>query len=235
MTNITFMSLDSENSAKVFLEISSEQRLEILLRLSQNKSKVSTIAKVLGATVLEVYRNFERLVKADMITKDSEGDYTITPFGTIICAQIPSTQFLSSNKKYFKDHNFGDIPQKFLQRIGALVDGKQVKGFVKIMEKWKEIYQNAEEYIENILYEVPYTADFMQPLVKKLENNVKLRSILSESAILSAERKQILDNKKIKNLFEKGSMERKMIDSVSTVLIMNEKEGLSCFQTSLER
>jgi predicted transcriptional regulator len=213
----------------VFLEISSEQRLAILLRLSENKSKVSAIAKDLGATVPEVYRNFERLVKADMITKDSEGDYDITPFGKIICGQIPSTQFLSINKKYFKNHDFGDVPQKFLHRIGALVDGKQIKGFVKIMEKWKEIYQNADEYIENILYEIPYTADFIQPLVKKLENGVKLRSILSESAILPKERKQILDNQNIKKLFEKGMMEKKMKDSVSTVIIINEKEGCIMF------
>jgi len=226
---IAHMHLDPENSARIFLEISSEQRLAILLRLSENKSKVSVIAKELGATVPEVYRNFERMVKADLITKDSDGDYNITPFGKIVCSQIPSTQFLSNNGKYFKNHDFGDIPQKFLQRIGALEDGKQVKGFVKVMEKWKEIYQNADEYIENILYEVPYTADFMQPLVKKLENNVKLRSILSKSAILPKERKQILDNKNIKKLFEKGMMERRLKDSVSTVLIINEKESCLMF------
>lgn len=223
------MNLDPENSARIFLEISSEQRLAILLSLSRSKSKVSVIAKDLGATVPEVYRNFERLVKADLITKDSEGDYEITPFGRIVCSQIPSTQFLSNNRKYFKNHDFGDVPQKFLQRIGALEDGKHIKGFVKVMEKWKEIYQNADEYIENILYEVPYTADFIQPLIKKLENNVKLRSILSKSAILPKERKQILDDKNIKKLFEKGSMERKLKDSVSTVIIINEKEGCIMF------
>ena len=223
------MNSDSENSARIFLEISSEQRLEILLRLLEKKSKVSTIAKDLGATVPEVYRNFERLVKADLITKDSEGDYDITPFGRIVCGQIPSTQFLSNYKKYFKTHDFGDVPQKFLQRIGALVDGIQVKGFVKVMEKWKEIYQNADKYIENILYEVPYTADFIQPLVKKLDNDVKLRSILSESAILPKERKQILDDKNIKKLLEKGLMARKMKDNVSTVIILNEKEGCVMF------
>ena len=217
------------NSAKEFLEIASEQRLAILLRLNENKSKISILAKELEATVPEVYRNFERLAKADLIVKDSEGDYSITTYGKIVCGQISSIRFMSENKKYFKNHDFGNIPQKFLQRIGALVDGQQIKGFVKVMEKWKDVYKNADEYICNILYEVPYTSDLMDPLMKKVEGGVKLRSILSESAILPKERKQIIDKLGIKKLIEKGLMERKMHDSVSIVVILNEKESCIMF------
>ena len=226
---MTWMKPDYQNSAKEFLEISSEQRLAILLRLYQNKSKVSVLAKELDATMPEVYRNFERLVKADLITKDSEGDYEITTYGKIICGQIASIQFMSENKKYFKNHDFGNIPQKFLQRIGALADGQKIKGFVKVMEKWNDIYKNADEYICNILYEVPYTSDLMVPLVKKVESGVKLRSILSETAILPKERKQVIDKLGIKKLIEKGLMERKIQDTVSVVLLLNEKEGCIMF------
>jgi len=220
---------DHQSSAKEFLEMASEQRLGILLRLYEDKSKVSTLAKEFGATVPEVYRNFERLVKADLITKNSDGDYSITTYGKILCIQIPSIRFISNNKKYFKDHDFGDIPQKFLQRIGALEDGKQIKGFVKIMEKWREIYKNADEYILNILYEVPYTTDLFEPLVKKVESGIKLRSILSESSIIPKERKQMFDKLGIKKLIEKGMIERKMKSDVSVVIILNEKEGCIMF------
>jgi predicted transcriptional regulator len=227
--SITNMKIDCENSAKMFLEISSEQRLGILARLYQNKSSVSSIAKELDATVPEVFRNFQRLVKADLITKNTDGNYSITAFGRILCSQMASTKFFSTNIKYFKAHEFGDVPEKFLQRIGALAEGEPVKGFVKVLEKWKEIYQNADKYIENILYEVPYTSDFIQPLVKKLEGDVKLRSILSESAILPKDRKQVIDKQGIKKLIDKGMMERKMRETVSTVVILNEKEGCVMF------
>lgn len=223
------MKPDYQNSAKEFLEMASEQRLAILLRLHENKSKVSVLAKELGATIPEVYRNFERLAKADLITKDSEGDYSITTYGKIVCGQMSSIQFMSENKKYFKNHDFGNIPQKFLQRIGALAGGQPIKGFVKVMEKWKDVYKNADEYIFNILHEVPYTSDLMDPLIKKVESGVKLRSILSEYAILPKERKQIIDKLGIEKLIEKGLMERKMQDSVSVVLILNEKEGCVIF------
>jgi len=223
------MNSDYQSSAKEFLEIASAQRLAILLRLYENTSKVSVLAKDLGATIPEVYRNFERLAKADLIVKNSEGDYSITTYGKIMCGQISSIRFLSVNKKYFKDHNFGDIPQKFLHRIGALEEAKQIKGFVKVMEKWQEIYKNADEHIYNILYEIPYSADLMEPLTKKIENGVKLHSILSESAIIPKERKQIIDKLGIRKLIENGLLERKMKDDVSTVMILNEKEGCVMF------
>src|SRR2546428_12799244 len=219
------MGQDYESSANEFLELASEQRLAILLRLNEQKSKVSVLAKELDATVPEVFRNFERLVKADLITKDSDGSYSITAYGKIVCGQVPSLQFLSSNRKYFKNHDFGDIPQKFLQRIGALLEGKQIKGFVKVMEQWKDVYKNANEYICNILFEVPYTADLLEPLVKRIGNGVKLRSILSETAIIPKERRQMLDKLGFKKLIEQGLIERKMKKNVSAMVILNEKEA----------
>jgi len=108
---------DFDSSANEFLELASEQRLAILLRLYEQKSKVSILAKELDATVPEVYRNFERLGKADLITKEADGDYSITTYGKIVCGQIPALKFLSSNKKYFRNHDFGDVPQKFLNSM----------------------------------------------------------------------------------------------------------------------
>ena len=223
------MKSNYENAAKEFLEIASEQRLAILLKLHESKSTISVLAKEFAATVPEVYRNFERLVKADLIAKNSDGDYSITTYGKIVCGQISSIRFMSENKKYFKNHDFGDIPQKFLQRVGSLEKGKQIKGFVKVMEKWKEIHKNADEYIYNILYEVPYSTDLMEPLIKKMEKGVKLNSILSESAIIPKERKQMIDKLGIRKFIEKGLLERKMKVDVSVVMLLNEKEGFIMF------
>lgn len=223
------MKKDLGTAAQEFLELASEQRLEILARLYENNSKVSTIAKELEATVPEVYRNFERLVKANLISKEPAGDYTITTYGKIVYNQIPTLQFLVTNKKYFHDHGFGDLPSKFLQRIGALTEGRYLKGFVKVMEQWKGIYSNAQKYISNILVEVPYTSDMVEPLVKRLGSGVILRSILSDTAIVPQERKQVLDKLGFKKLIEQGKIERKMKKDVSIVLIMNEKEACIMF------
>jgi predicted transcriptional regulator len=220
---------DYEKIADDFLELASQQRLGILLRLLDKKSKVSVIAKDLDATVPEVYRNFERLVKADLIVKNADGDYSITTYGKTICGQIHSLAFLSQNKKYFKNHDFGDLPQKFIQRIGALEKGQHIKGFVKVLEQWKNIYKNSNEYIYNILFEVPYESELLETLVKKVSKGVKVNSIFSESAIIPKDRKQTLEKFGFKKLIEQGLIERKMRENVQVTVILNEKDACVTF------
>lgn len=230
----TILKSDHEKTASDFLELASEQRLAILLKLLDGTTKVSTIAKELDATVPEVYRNFERLVKADLISKNSDGSYGITTIGKILCSQVSLMEFVSDNKKYFKGHDFEQLPSKYLQRLGALKSGQHVKGFVKVQEKWKDMYNNAEKYICNILFEVPYTPDITELLVKKINSGVMLRSIFSESAIIPKERKQVLDKMGFKDLIQQGKIERKMQEDVKTIVILNEKEAGVMFPASGE-
>jgi predicted transcriptional regulator len=218
-----------ENAAEDFLELSSEQRLNIIFSLLLKKTKISNMAKELDATVQEVHRNFERLSDAGLIKKDKDGYYDLTTYGRTICTQVPSLLFLSQNRKYFETHDFGDIPMKFIQRIGALAGGQQVKGFVRVLEQWKSIYKNADEYIYQIFTEVPL--DLIEPLLNKVKNGVKLNYIFSESVIIPKGRKELLAKLGMKNLLEKGLVERKMKKDVNVVVVLNEKEACVVFST----
>jgi predicted transcriptional regulator len=223
---------DYEKTASEFLELASEQRLGIILRLVEKESNVSKMAKELDATVPEVYRNFDRLVKAGLIYKDTDGNYHLTTYGKTVCTYVPSLLFMSRNKKYFIDHNFGDVPRKFIDRIGALAPGQRISGIVKVLEQWKDIYENSTEYIYNVLSEVPYTVDLMEPLVERIKKGVKVNSIFSESAIVPKERKKILDKLEFKKFIDKGVVERKMRKNVSVVVVLNEKEAGIMFPTT---
>jgi predicted transcriptional regulator len=217
----------SFNAAREFLELSSEQRLRIILLLSEKKSKVSVIAKEIGATVPEVFRNFERLAKSDIIEKDAEGYYHLTTYGTTISNQIPSFSFVSENKKYFKTHNFGTIPQKFIQRIGALDSGKYYKGFTRIMELWAQICQNAEKYIYDILSEEP--PELIEPIVSKAKSGVSINSIFSETAIIPKDREKIIEKLGVRKLASDGILQRRIKKDVNVIVILNEKEECVMF------
>lgn len=218
-----------ENAADDFLELASEQRLNIIFKLLLKKMKISNMAKELGATVQEVHRNFERLVAAGLIKKDKDGYFDLTTYGKTMCTQVPSLIFLSKNRKYFENHDFGDIPMKFIQRIGALAGGQQVKGFVKVLEQWKSIYKNADEYIYQIFTEVPL--DLIEPLLNRVKRGIKLNYIFSESVIVPKGRKDLLAKLGMKNLLDKGLIERKMKKDVSVVVVLNEKEACVVFPT----
>lgn len=223
---------DYEKTASEFLELASEQRLSILSKMQDGPVKVSAVAKELEATVPEVYRNFERMVKSDLIAKNPDGSYGITTVGKILYSQVTLIGFLSASKKYFKTHDFDQLPEKFIQRMGSLEKGETVKGFVKVQERWKEIYANAEKYIYNILFEVPYTTDLMELLAKKISSGVRLQSVFSESAVIPKERKQVLDKLGFKDLIQQGKIERRMKDTVKTIVILNEKEAGVMFPSS---
>ncbi len=218
-----------ENAANDFLELASQQRLNIIFKLLLEKTKLSNMAKELGATVQEVHRNLERLVDAGLIKKDKDGHYDLTTYGKTICTQVPSLLFLSGNRKYFENHDFGDIPMKFIQRIGALAVGQHVKGFVKVLEQWKSIYKNADEYIYQIFTEVPL--DLIEPLLNKVKKGSKLNYIFSESVIIPKGRKDLLAKLGMKSLLDKGMVERKMKKEVNVVVVLNEKEACVVFPT----
>ena len=218
-----------ENAANDFLELASEQRLNIIFKLLEKKSKISNMAKELHATVQEVHRNFERLASAGLIVKDRDGMYDLTTYGKTICTQVPSLLFLSKNRKYFESHDFGDIPMKFMQRIGALAGGQQVKGFVKVLEQWKSIYKNADEFVYEIFTEVPL--DLIEPLLIKVKQGIKLHYIFSESVIVPKGRRDLLKKLGMKSLLDKGLVERKMRAGTNVIVVLNEKEACVGFPT----
>ncbi len=218
-----------ENAANDFLELASEQRLKIIFNLLEKQSKISNMAKELHATVQEVHRNFERLSDAGLIAKDKDGYYDLTTYGKTMCTQVPSLLFLSRNRKYFEIHDFGDIPMKFIQRIGALAGGQQIKGFVKVLEQWKNVYKNADKYIYQLFTEVPL--DLIEPLLGRVKKGIALNYIFSDSVIVPKGRKELLGKLGMKELLEKGLVERKMKEDIKVVVVLNEKEACVLFPT----
>ncbi|MGQ0771241.1 MAG: helix-turn-helix transcriptional regulator [Nitrososphaerota archaeon] len=217
--------------ANDILEFASEQRVSILLRLHENDSTVSKIAKELGATIPEVFRNCGRLATAELIEKGPDGSYHLTMYGKTVCAQLPSFVFMAKKRKYFKNHDFGDLQTKFIQRIGALDSSQHITGFVKVVEQCNEVYNNSKKYIYNVLSEVWYNQDLMKTLVEKLEHNVSIRSIFAESTIVPKERKRILEKTDFKKFTLEGVLERKMKKEISISVLLNEKEACVMFPT----
>ena len=219
----------TDKIASEFFEIGSEQRLSIILHLNERTWSISPLSKELGATLTEVHRNFGRLQKAGLILKSVDGAYHLTEFGKLICSQVPAIAFVLDNKKYFENHNFGDLPTKFHHRVGELYEQKHIKGFVRVLEKWKEVQINATQYIYNILTEVPYSKEIIDVVEEKLRNKIKIHTVFAENAIVPEERKTIFKIKNFQKFIIEGLLVRRMIKQVSVVVILNEKEACIMF------
>ena len=224
------MTFDSEETANDFLELASEQRLNILKNLVEKKLNISKLAKILDATNPEVHRNVGRLSKCGLIIKNSDGDYELTTFGKAILVQIPSLRFVSENKDFFNEHLLENIDDKFIQRLGALENRKKIKGFVKVLEKWIKIHENADKFICNILSEVPYSNDIINIISKKLENGISIKSIFTETTVIPEDRKKIFEEKGFQKYVKDGILERRMAKNKVTGLLVTDKEAAMFFQ-----
>jgi len=131
------------------------------------------------------------------------------------------------NKKYFEKHDFGNVPHKFNMRCGQLAVSTHVKGITKVLEQWKNIYKNSNEYIYEVVSEAPF--DLIEPLVKQIKKGVKFHYIFSESTVVPKGRKALLKKLGFDKLIEKGLIDRKIVSDVQTVLVLNEKEACVMF------
>jgi len=223
------MSWDSEKTSNDFLELASEQRLNIIKELAKNELTISKLANILDATKPEIHRNVTRLTKSGLIKKNSDGDYGLTVYGKAILIQIPSLSFFAENNLFFSNHTLGNLEEKFVQRIGSLQNKKQVKGYVKTLEKWRKIHENAEKYIYNILSEVPYSGDIIEVISKQLKNDLHIRSVFSDKVIVPEERKKIFKEKDFQKYVKNGNLERRIKKNVTVVVLVSDKESAVFF------
>jgi predicted transcriptional regulator len=85
------------------MELASESRYYILLRLRDNPSKLSTLARLQDTTVQDVSRNLHRLTTEGLVKKCSDGLFYITEYGLMVLNQIPYFIFLKKHKNSSRD------------------------------------------------------------------------------------------------------------------------------------
>jgi predicted transcriptional regulator len=226
------MSKDIESIAEEFLQVSSHLRLGVLLHLLEKNDNLSSLTKILDVTGSEMHRNLKRMSDANLISKNNEGQYTLRSYGKMVCAMVSSWEFVTSNSKYFITHEFGMVPQLFLQSIGSLNNSKHVQGFVNVQDIWKKIYSNATKYIHNILFEVSYDSEILSIITSQLNKGVNIYSIFLEDAILPESRKKVIGNKDIISAIQEQILIRRTIKDINTLVVLNEKEAFVMFPKS---
>ena len=220
-----------DETEEIFSSLANSQRLAILYIISENKKTLSSIAKELKITTQETHRNLNKLMNSNIIEKDFKGYFSLTVFGDMIIKNISAINFLSKHKRFFSEHNFHNIPIKFIQRIGALEKSDFLSGFVAVIEYIKRMYQNCEKYIYSILPQVPldliHTAI---PIVK--ERGLKFKHILPIDALIPKKSEEFLENEGYSKLLHKGIIERRMVTKTNLGIVLTEQQALVMFPLS---
>jgi predicted transcriptional regulator len=222
---------DYEHTQHIFFELASEHRLQILFKLHYEKTKLARLARELDVTMQEVHRNLNRLFEAGLIEKDSSGNFSLSTFGNIIIRQISTFSFLSTYQNYFSEHIAGDIPLKFIYRIGALNKCEFIDGLVAVMEKWKKMYEESEEYICAMLPQIPL--ELIEAILPRIKSKkLKFSYILPQNALVPRKRTDLLKQVGYQDLLRSGEVERRMIDRIQVAVVLNEKQATVIFPNS---
>jgi predicted transcriptional regulator len=216
-----------EEVNSLFFELAGDLRYSTLMKLRNRSYRLSQLADELNATMQETHRNISRLVSSNLVTKGLEGELLLTPYGESIVSLIPGYAFMFQNREYFNDHTFGDLPLKFIRRIGSLAECEIVNGVMAILQRWKYIFLSSKEYIKEIISEVP--VDLIETLSSRIQDGVKFSYIFPRDPVVLKGRSEILERIGWRGLISKGLVERRMLDTVKLVLIFNERQSCVAF------
>jgi len=218
---------EASKTGQIFTELAGKVRRAMLFRLNEKKLKLSELAKDLDITIQHAHSNINRLTDIGLVEKDSNGAISLTTYGKTIIKQIPSFNFLGEHKDYFQDHTLGGVPLKFERRIGDLNECEVVKGVVAVLQRWKLMYQEAGEYINSIIPQVP--VDLIEPLAEKIKDGTKFSYILPEDAIVPKGMSEATKKVSWNTFLTEGKAERRMVKKIQVATVITDKSACVLF------
>lgn len=209
------------DESELLFELSSSDRIKIMLLVSEQKLKLSFISKKMNMTVTETSRHLQRLSEAKLLEKTVDGSYKLTTFGQLTLSLMPSFSFISAYSEYLATHNLSNLPPEFTARIGDLQNCTFTDDVMIAFHIAENLIEEAQEYVWILSNQVLVST--VEPLENALKRGVKFRLILPEKFTLPPGLKPFPP---FPNL-----LERRFLKEIDVILVLSEKQARVAFQT----
>lgn len=213
--------------SEIFAELSSETRCAILISLDKKPSRVSSLARELEITVQDVFRNVNRLYETGLVRRGVDisgggGTFQLTELGRLVVKQIPYFVALNKHRRFFEDHTFTTIPQKFVQRIGVLQNCEIIENVTPVLEKLKKLESGAKEYLKIMVSQA--WPEEGRILTDRAVNSVDVLTIIGGNTVFPREviesvRPNIIDMQR------SGKIKGKMLEKVDIALYISDSQS----------
>lgn len=207
-----FSSDNSPTAAELFMQLASETRLSILASVHRKPAKLSSLSRDLNITVQDVYRNLNRLMEEGLIRR-SDGVFYLTEYGLVIMKHIDGFLVMKKHREFFREHSIaGVMPDKFLQRIGALQNCKVVNTVTAVLQKLKELESSAAKSLKLMVSQAwPEEGEIM---IDKAGSGVEISVIVGYNTIFP---KNVAENiaPRVEKLASKGIIKGKMVEQLN--------------------
>ncbi len=150
---------NAEKLDRLFFELASESRLDILHVLQGENLKMQDVARKLDLTATESFRQLERLSAAGLVQRQPDGTYALTQYGKLELHLAASMEFIFKHKQYFSTHDIWQLPPQFVNRIGELAKATLKMGLVESVTKSSQMIGEAKKFMWGVSPE-PLTQPF---------------------------------------------------------------------------
>jgi predicted transcriptional regulator len=211
-----------DNVCNLLFELSSTDRIDILLLLNKTPLKLSHVADKLNFTVQETSRNITRLSHAKLIAKDTEGSFHLTPFGEEALSLLSGFRFLSKNREYFLTHTVNALPKQFELSLGMLENSAAVNDVMLAFHNVEEMIATAQEFVWIITNQI--LASTVPYLTQALERGAEFKLIMPKDYNPSQSTRQIMTNPIFTKAIRANKMDMRLLERVDVFLCLSEKE-----------
>ena len=209
---------NNEGAEKLFFELSSESRLDIMRELQTKSLKMQEIARRLNVTPTEAFRQLQRLSEALLVQKQTEGTFAITQFGKLVWQLSSSLDFIFKHKDYFSTHDVCRLPYQFVNRIGELSQTNLIMDTIEGLNKGERMFMEAEQYAWGLAEgRIP---ELMGPImIERIGKGLKVRMLFPESLLSPNAPPARLPN-----------LELRALSEIPAIIALTEREAAICFQ-----
>lgn len=219
--------------SSLLFELSSIDRLNILTLLRKSSLKLSQISRKLNFTVQETSRNINRLLESELITKNVDGTFNLTPYGEATFSLLSGYRFLYRNRQYFATHSIFYLPETFKVSLGILDEFNLVDDVMIVFHNIENMIKNAKDFVwiltdQVLVSTIPY-------LVEGLERGLEFRLLIPTDYLPTDDMRQLVSNPVFEKASRNGSLETRFLDAIDLFICLSEKEVGALAFINLER
>ncbi len=207
-----------ERLPKLLFELSSPERMGILLELERNRFRLSQLARKLNLTVTEASRHLSRLSEARLIQKSVDGSYRLTDYGRLVLSQLSGINFLTKHQGYFLEYDTSCLPYEFAGRIGELENAEFGDNIYGNLESTENGFREAEEFIWVLTDQI--VKALIPPVIEKVKHPFDFRFICPE-AIMPSD-----DKAPLPSTF--SGVQKRVLPKVNMIVIVTDKASGFC-------
>jgi len=211
-----------ENFNSLLFELSSIDRLDILILLKKTPMKLSHISSKLEFTVQETSRNIIRLSEAKLIAKDVGGVFHLTPYGEETLSLLSGFSFLFKNREYLMTHTLSEFPKQFRASLGILDDFEFVSDVMIAFHNIENMIAKAERFVWILSNQV--LASTIPYLLQELEREGEFRLLMSKDYVPSNSIRELVTHPIFAKATRSKKLESRFLDKIDVFLCLSEKE-----------